>query len=273
MTGVRNTCSYLRIWKYGGNCTTILAEGSILGVERRNVRPLQQHFNWLALWVFKKNIRWKLGAILYKTILIKKEKKNIYIYLQTHTQSLHSLSQTCHIMSDHNHCCLHYSDGTGFFLCGMSKYMRSDWKTKNRENHAGFPPHQHNLFVFTKMSFVHEQVSDMQTSTLSRNKYTRRKPERIVRRSNSFLIKRDTDNLDRGYTETFYSMTIFVCHQQHGHTDIVGQGHFYHAFTQKSELLLIDRTSSLGCITEPFLDTKKGVFFFFLLLLLKFACR
>ena len=139
--------------------------------------------------------------------------------------------------------------------------LENKTKKKNRENSAGFLPHQHNLSL-QKMSFVHEQVSDMQTSTLSGNKYTRKRQKELVGRSEQPLIKRDTGNLDRGYTETFYSMMICVCHQQHGHTDIVGQGHFYQAFAQKSELLLIDRTSSLGCIIELSLVTKTGGFFF-----------
>lgn len=128
-------------------------KGRSCACKRRSVRPLQQHFNRLALWVLKKKIIWKLGAILYKTILIKKKtkQKKHYIYLQTHahTQSLHSLSQTRHITSDHNHCCLHCSDGPASF----SVECQSTWgptgkqtkQKKNRENLAGFLPHQHNL--------------------------------------------------------------------------------------------------------------------------------
>lgn len=78
--------------------------------------------------------------------------------------------------------------------------------------------------------------------------------------------------LIRGYTETFYSMMICVCHRRHGRTDIVGQGHFYQAFTQKSELPLIDGTSSLGCIIEPPLVTKKGGFFFFVVVVFVEVC-
>lgn len=158
--------------------------------KRRSVRPLQQHFNRLALWVFKKKIIWKLGAILYKTILIKKTKqKKHYIYLQTHahTQSLHSLSQTRHITSDHNHCCLHCSDGPASF----SVECQSTWgptgkqtKQKKKQRKPRRFPSTPAQFVFTKkLSFVHEQVSDMQTSTLSRNKYTRKSQKELVGRS------------------------------------------------------------------------------------------
>ncbi len=80
-----------------------------------------------------------------------------------------------------------------FFLCGMWKYMRSDWKANKQNNvrwgclHHRLLPHD--LFFLPKMSFVHEQVWDMQTSTLSRNKYTRSQKKVAA------FDKRDTDSL------------------------------------------------------------------------------
>lgn len=90
--------------------------------------------------------------------------------------------------------------------------------------------------VFTKQSFVHEQVSDMQTSTLSRNKYTR---------SLKKIKRLNTDN--RGYTETFYSMMILLCHQQYGRTDIIGQGHFFKRVIIRNQLM--DGDLPWGCIS------------------------
>lgn len=166
--------------------------------------------------------------LVYKTILIK---KNITYSFKTHT-ILHSLSQTCHIM-----------------ITSMDRLL-SLWNVKvhevrlektKQENIRRCCLHQSgsfhtSKFIFTKMSFVHEQVSDMQTSTLSRNKYTRspKKQNKEVSGGLTASDKCDTRHLDRGYTETFYSMMIFVCHQQYGHTDIIGQGHFFQAFNQKS---------------------------------------
>lgn len=42
-----------------------------------------------------------------------------------------------------------------------------------------FPHQQIRFYKKKKKKRVHEQVSDMQTSTLSRNKYTRRQREKV----------------------------------------------------------------------------------------------
>ncbi len=172
-----------------------------------------RYSNTLICWHYefkkkkKKNHLETRCILVYKTILIK---KTHYIFFQTHT-ILHSLSQTCSITNDQNHCCLHYFQRSGFFLCGMWKYMRSDWKkkktktknkqkTKTNDKTSGravcatpVPSTPANL-PLQKKSFVHEQVSDMQTSTLSRNKYTRSQKKKVSGSLTAF-DKRDTDTL------------------------------------------------------------------------------
>lgn len=135
-------------------------KGRSCACKRRSVRPLQQHFNRLALWVFKKKIIWKLGAILYKTILIKKKtkKKKHYIYLQTHahTQSLHSLSQTRHITSDHNHCCLHCSDGPASFSVECQSTWGPTGKQTNKKKTEKTSPvsfHTSTICLYKKIVF------------------------------------------------------------------------------------------------------------------------
>lgn len=102
----------------------------------------------------------------------------------------------------------------------------------------------------------------MQTSTLSRNKYTRRQREGVGR-SNSVLINRIYRNILQ-----YDDILLYVCHQQYGHTDIIGQGHFFKHFNQKSEMLLIDGNLSPGVhiyIFPPSSQRRGSV--------LKFACR
>lgn len=141
------------------------------------VRLLQQHFNQLALWVNKKNHLETWCILVYKKILIKK----LITYSFKHT-ILHSLVQTCHIINDHNCLLRYFSEPASFSVecqstwgpAGGDKRLVSSTPTNSSLQKKV-------LFFF----FVDEQVSDMQTSTLSRNKYTR-KQRKGVRRSNSF---------------------------------------------------------------------------------------
>lgn len=136
---------------------------------------------------FKKKIIWKLGAFLY--IKQSELKKSRHIPSHTHV-ILHSLSQTCHFMNDHTRCCLRYADGPASF----SVECESTWgptgkqqrRKKKKVRQGCLHPTPANLSLQKCFFFVHEQVSDMQTSTLSRNKYTKSPEKRCQGRSNSF---------------------------------------------------------------------------------------
>lgn len=101
-------------------------KGRSCACKRRSVRPLQQHFNRLALWVLKKKIIWNLGAILYKTILIKKKKQqNItYTFKHTHTNNL--------CIRSHKHAILRVIIIIVAFIAPMDRLL-SLWNVKVHE--------------------------------------------------------------------------------------------------------------------------------------------
>lgn len=201
--------------------------------------------NTLIRWHYElKNNNLETRCILvYKTILIK---KNHYIFFQTHT-ILHSRSQTCRITNDHTHRCLHYFSGLASFFVECESAWGPTGKNNNNKNVRWGCLHQSGSFhtsnyVFTKMSIVHEQVSDMQTSTLSRNKYTRGARKKVPGGLTAF-DKCDTDTLIEDIQK---HSTVWLCHQQYGHTDIIGQGHFFKRSVRNQEWLLIDRNLPWG---------------------------
>lgn len=192
-----------------------------------------RYSNTLIRWhyEFKKSHLETSCILVYKTNLFK---KNItYPFRQT---ILHSLSQTCHITNDHNHCCLHDFNGAASFYVECESIWGPTGKLiKHKEMSGGavctspVPSTWPNV-SFQKCLFVHKQVWDMQTSTLSRNN-TREVRKKL--RDGDALIE-DT----RTHSTVWW---FFVCHQQYGHTDIVGQGHFFkHSIRNQSRCWLTE---------------------------------
>lgn len=127
---------------------------------------------------------------------------------------------------------------TGVFLCGMSKYMRSDWGKKKRKQTSGF--FHTSKFVFTKKCcffFVHEQVSDMQTSTVSRNKYTRkqRKVSGGLRASDKHDTDTSTEDIQKHSTVWCSCLSPAIRTYRH-----YWPRSLFQAVHRRSELLLTD---------------------------------
>lgn len=94
---------------------------------------------------------------------------------------------------------LHYFNGPASFSVECESTWGPTGKTTTTKKTSGGAvctspvPSTPGQFVFTKMYFVHEQVSDMQTSTLSRNKYTR--SQKRVSGGLTAFDKHDTNTL------------------------------------------------------------------------------
>lgn len=97
--------------------------------------------------------------------------------------------------------CLRSFHGTGFFLFVE---CQSTWGPTGKQQHTKKKKKNQQICLYKNwvgfFFFVHEQVSDMQTSTLSRNKYTRNQTLKKGDSWQLFLINVTQKYLDREYT-------------------------------------------------------------------------
>lgn len=206
-----------------GDSTTILAEEWMRGLYRNSL--ISWHYEHIKIWIIKKK----------KT------------HRHTHTNTnFHSFSQNAFfflLMINHNHCCLQSGPPSFPVECesrwgptGLAGIFRSPHqqisvqKTKNKQND---PP------------LKKKQISDMQTSTLSRNKYTKSWGK----------ASGGLPAFQSRYTDTWF--------QQYGRTDIVGQGHFIKHLIRNERCYWSRR---VGCICFLPRHMKKWS-------VLKFACQ
>lgn len=194
---------------------------------RVDARPLQELFNQLALWAYKNMNKKKKKTHTYKLSFFL-TKRLFFFFL---------------LMINHNHGCLQSGPPSFPVECesrwgptGLAGIFRSPHqqtsvqKTKNKQND---PPSKK------------KQISDMQTSTLSRNKYTKSWGK----------ASGGLPAFQSGYTDTWF--------QQYGHTDIVGQGHFIKHLIRNERCYW---SRGVGCICFLPRHMKKWS-------VLKFACQ
>lgn len=203
-----------------GDSTTILAEEWMRGLYRNSL--ISWHYEHIKIWIKKKKKThtYKLSFFLTKRLF--------FFFL---------------LMINHNHGCLQSGPPSFPVECesrwgptGLAGIFRSPHqqtsvqKTKNKQND---PPSKK------------KQISDMQTSTLSRNKYTKSWGK----------ASGGLPAFQSGYTDTWF--------QQYGHTDIVGQGHFIKHLIRNERCYW---SRGVGCICFLPRHMKKWS-------VLKFACQ